>query len=129
MAVVSSTYRLMTAIIRAGFPVIVDATFLKRSDRDQFRDLSEELKVPFLVVSFQASEEQLRRRVLARATRGHDASEADLDVLQHQLRVQEPLGSDESVAAIVVEADASNPARPLLGAIEQIRCHPRVVTH
>ena len=115
--------KLATTIIRAGFPVIVDATFLRRSDRDQFRHLSEELNVPFVVVSFQASQEELRRRVLARETQGNDVSEAGLDVLEHQLRVKEPLQGDESAAAIVVETDAARTAKPLLAAIERFRCH------
>jgi aminoglycoside phosphotransferase family enzyme/predicted kinase len=121
--------QLATAIIRAGFPVIVDATFLRRSDRDQFRNLSEELKVPVVIVSFQAGQKELRRRVLARKTQGHDASEAGLDVLERQIRVQEPLQNDELAAAIVVDDNAFSTAKLLREAIEQFRGDPRFVAH
>ena len=122
------TYRrlaeLATAIVRAGFSVVVDATFLKRSSRDDFRILSKQLNVPFALVSFETSQEQLRQRILERETRGLDASEANLDVLDYQLRVREPLQRDESEAAVVVEANVAGPVDPLLEQFERLRHDP-----
>ena len=37
-------------IVGAGFPIIVDATFLKRADRDAFWRLTEALHVPFCIL-------------------------------------------------------------------------------
>jgi aminoglycoside phosphotransferase family enzyme/predicted kinase len=99
------TYRrllgLAETVLEAGYIAIVDATFLKRSRRDAFHELAASLGVPFLILDFLASETTLRQRILGRQRQGRDASEADIPVLEHQLKTQEPLQPDElaSVAA------------------------------
>jgi aminoglycoside phosphotransferase family enzyme/predicted kinase len=95
-------------ILRAGFSVVVDATFLKRSQREWFQTLAEELGVPFGMLDFQAPEQILQERIRQRSEQGGDASEADLAVLQSQLESAEPLTDDERRAAITV-----SPGRPL----------------
>ena len=82
-------------IIGAGFPALVDATFLKRAQRTQFRALAGKLRVPFAVFDIQAPEATLRRRVAQRAAAGADASEASEAVLDMQLASQEPLTGEE----------------------------------
>ena len=82
-------------LLRAGWSVVVDATFLKRADRDAFRTLARGLGVAFSILAPQASPAQLRERILARSAHGGDASEATLDVLEQQMRTLEPLGPDE----------------------------------
>lgn len=89
--------------LRAGYPVIVDAAFLRRTERDGFRALALELGVPFNVLDCRADPQLLRNRVRARSARGDDPSEADVAVLERQLAGHEPLGRDELPAAIVVE--------------------------
>ena len=89
-------------LLQAGWSVIVDATFLRRTDRDTFRALAREMRVPFSILAPQATPEQLRARILARAAQGRDASEATLEVLAQQLRTLEPLSADE--CALLAEA-------------------------
>jgi len=100
-------------IIDAGYPVIVDATFIKRARRDRFRELADELRVPFHIFHCTASEDVLRQRIRRRAARGSDASEADLAVLDGQLREIEPPAADEQ--DFVVPYDTESP--PLLGSV------------
>lgn len=100
-------------IVDAGYPVIVDATFIKRDRRDRFRSLAESRGVPFHILHCTASDEVLRRRIRARTVRGGDASEADLAVLDLQLASLEPLAEDE--ADFVVAYDTESP--PLLGTV------------
>jgi len=83
-------------VVRAGWPVIVDATFIRREARDAARRVAAQLGVPFIVLRFAAPPELLRERVRTRAARGDDASEADEAVLADQLRVLEPIEADES---------------------------------
>jgi len=85
--------------------VIVDAAFLRRADRDVFRTLAAELRVPFTILHCTASSTRLRERVVARATSGSDASEADLEVLERQLGHAEPLSDNERALAIEVSTD------------------------
>ena len=84
---------------RAGWSVIVDATFLQRSERDAFRALANELGLAFEILAPQASAAQLRQRIQARSALGRDASEATLDVLEQQMQTLEPLGADEQAIA------------------------------
>ena len=91
--------------LQAGYPVIVDAAFLRRAERQAFRALAAGLQVPFAILDCRASEAQLRRRVAARSARGGDASEANLDVLERQLAFLEPLDAGERAIALEVATD------------------------
>jgi aminoglycoside phosphotransferase family enzyme/predicted kinase len=82
-------------VLEGGFNVILDATFLQREQRDLARDLARRLDVRFVILDFQANEDKLRERVLARQRSGADASEADLAVLDDQLANDQPLAADE----------------------------------
>jgi aminoglycoside phosphotransferase family enzyme/predicted kinase len=84
-----------TSIVRAGFPVIVDATFLTRCRRGRFHKLAKELGVAFRIAAFEADEATLRQRVTARLAKGKDASEATIAILNDQLAAREPLSADE----------------------------------
>ena len=88
-------------LLVAGYPVIVDAAFLKRDHRNAFRRIASGCGVPFAMVSCAAQEATLRERVVKRDSEGKDASEAGLAVLERQLATQDPLGKDESQLAIV----------------------------
>lgn len=83
-------------LLAAGLPVIIDATFLKRWQRDLFRNAAVERNVAFFLVDFQADIETLQCRIRQRQQQGGDASDATLEVLHHQLRTQEPLSPDEA---------------------------------
>jgi aminoglycoside phosphotransferase family enzyme/predicted kinase len=87
-------------VLAGGYPVLVDATFLKREQRDAFRDLAGRLDVPFRIAHFFARPQTLMTRVAARAAGGADASEEGHEVLQAQLRTQEPLAADEEPAVV-----------------------------
>ncbi len=86
---------LARTIVGAGYTVVVDATFLKREQRDLMRAVARELGVPFVIAECAAPVPVLRERITRRLEHEHDASEATLDVLAHQLAVAEPLGADE----------------------------------
>jgi len=86
---------LARTIVAAGYTVVVDATFLKRAQRDLIRAVANELNVPFVIADCSAPAPVLRERVARRLEHGGDASEATLDVLAQQLASEEPLGLDE----------------------------------
>lgn len=91
--------------LRAGYPVIVDAAFLRRAERDRFRALATELRVPFTILHCTADDARLRDRVAKRSTARDDASEADLAVLERQRAHREPLGSDERACTLEITTD------------------------
>ena len=96
-------YRLAQLLIEAGWPVIVDASFLLRSQRTRFRALAAAAGVPFLLLDCHAAAGELRRRVAQREAAGNDASEATLAVLEHQLDTVEPLAADERDSALSID--------------------------
>ena len=89
-------------LVQSGLSVIVDATFLKRWQRKLFEALAEEGGWNLLILDMACDKELLKTRLKARMLKGSDVSEADLDVLEHQLHSAEPLGDEERryVAAI-----------------------------
>ena len=83
---------------------MVDAASLKARQREIFRTLADELAVPFLVVACRAPEHVLRQRIVARSRAGTDPSEADLAVLEQQIRALEPLSGAELERCLTVDS-------------------------
>jgi hypothetical protein len=91
-------------ILDAGWPVIVDATFTARWQRDLLRDVARTRDVEFRILDFPVPLATLRERIVQRARSDGDASEADLAVLQHQLDTEEPLAADERSDIVRIDA-------------------------
>ncbi len=106
-------------LLQAGFPVIVDATFLRRAERDRFRHLAEGLGVPFRILHCAADPALMRQRISRREQAGCDASEANLAVLENQLAHQEPLAADEADAVIHLDSGRDWQPGALRACIEQ----------
>lgn len=94
--------------IGAGYPAIVDATFLESRQRGRFRKLARDAGVPFAIVSCAAPAAVLRERVLRREAQGADASEAGIAVLERQIASFSPFEAGERPE--VVEAGAPGAA-------------------
>lgn len=103
---------LAVTVLAAGHPVIVDATFIRRSLRQRFQALAARVGVPFIIVQCDAAPEELRRRVSARLVSRNDASEADEAVLDSQLAVCElPEGDEAQWTLLAGAADDAALAR------------------
>jgi predicted kinase len=95
--------RLAGDMLDAGWPVIVDATFTARWQRDLLRGQALSRGVAFHILDFQVPVATLRERILKRARQGSDASEANLAVLQHQLDTEELLAADEQAEIVSID--------------------------
>ena len=97
------TYGQLFAIARdalhAGYPVVLDAAFLHRAERQQALTLARELAVPFSILHCEAPPAVLRERLLARHG---DASEADVAVLEGLQKGAEPLTAEELSYVVAV---------------------------
>ncbi len=71
--------------IEAGFTAILDATFIRREDREMVRQIGDELGVPPRMLWLDIPEAELRQRIAARTKADRDISDADLAVLDLQL--------------------------------------------
>jgi uncharacterized protein len=100
----AQTYARLSALARtvlaAGYPVVVDAAFPTRAQRGAFAETAREAGVPFAIAACEAPEAVLRDRVAVRHRAARDASEADLEVLAHQLASREALTSAELADSI-----------------------------
>jgi len=99
---------LARVVIAAGFPVIVDATFLHCSTRDPFRELARKLSVPFIIVDCIAEPARLRQRLIERGTQ--DASEADVAVLEQQLVGAQALAPEEQSYRLAADSGEDSAA-------------------
>jgi aminoglycoside phosphotransferase family enzyme/predicted kinase len=90
------TYARMAELARQvladGWPVIVDAAFLRRAERQAFHAIASADGIPFSIMPCEAPDEELHRRLQARTG---DASEAGVAVLEQQMAWLEPLDEAE----------------------------------
>jgi aminoglycoside phosphotransferase family enzyme/predicted kinase len=99
---------LATRILRAGWPVIVDATFLEQERRNTFRALARENNAPFLILDFEATEASLRDRLRSRSREGKDASDAGIAVLEQQRKQYQPLTAEENELALTIDTEKTS---------------------
>jgi predicted kinase len=92
-------------VVESGFVAIVDATFLRQEHRQRFAELAASLDVPFVILDCEAPEAVLRERIRERMKRDDNVSDADLDILDAQLKAREPLTPDEVAMSIPVRPD------------------------
>ena len=94
-------------VLEAGWPIVVDASFLSRAQRLRFRGLAAAAGATFAIADLQAPEPVLRARLAERAALGADPSDADPAVLDAQLLAHEPLDDAERAIAFVHRAGDS----------------------
>ncbi len=106
--ITQQTYHRLSALagslLDAGWPVVVDATFIARWQRDLLHEQALAHGVPFHILDFQVPIATLRDRIQKRASTGRDASEAGLDVLQHQLDTEQALAPEEQIHVTPINA-------------------------
>lgn len=106
------TYRqlamLAGTVLDAGHHAIVDATFLRQAQLTPFIELAHARGVRCYIIDTRAPESELRQRIAARQHERQDASDAGIEVLEHQLRHYQPLDAPVSGAEILVTG--SDPA-------------------
>lgn len=111
--------QLTGVLLEAGLPVCIDATCLKRAQRDLLRHQAEGRGLPVLLVSFEADEATLRARIEKRARRGGDSSEAGLAVLERQLANLESFSDEERLHLVHLDTTAENANLTLVGLIQE----------
>jgi predicted kinase len=95
--------RFAAIALTAGYDVIVDATFLHRADRASLQTIAVNCTARFAILDCTADDRILTERVEKRRAAGHDASEADLAVLDWQRANLEPLSEEEQRHTLTVD--------------------------
>lgn len=99
-------HRIAREVLRGGFSVIVDATFLKADQRQRFAELADREGVRFAILDFPADAATLRQRVAARQAAGGDASDAGLEVLEKQIASEQPLTAAERAFVVTIPIES-----------------------
>lgn len=112
-------HELARTVLQTGYSVIIDATFLKQHFRQDFFTLAQEQHTDFCILNFKAVPEVLRQRIRHRAAQGTDISQADLEVLQHQLQHHDPLTQEEQHYTIEINTEEPSSTERLKTEIEK----------
>lgn len=94
-AITQHVYRYLAELagelLAAGYPVIVDATFIDHKQLELFQQLAARYAVPFHILEFQAKPDTLRNRILHRSA---DYSDATIEILERQLQDRQPISEN-----------------------------------
>ena len=93
-AVYERMLALASRLLDEKISLILDATFLKHSQRNKFRKLATAAKAIFKIIVCQADRKLLEQRIRNRRIEG-DASEANVDTLTSQIQELEGLSTSE----------------------------------
>ncbi len=95
---------LANTMVQAGYPVVVDATFLEAAQRQSFIRLAQKWRVSVLILDVWAPDDVLVERIASRAKQQTDASDATIGVMEQQKAKEEPLTELEQDMAIRVNS-------------------------
>lgn len=90
-------------MLRAGLPVVVDATFIRLRGRTLFRQMAQREQVAVRIISCHCDLRLIEARLKRRAEEGLDPSDADVEVMRHQLQLLHPLTAEEQLLTLQVD--------------------------
>lgn len=107
-------------VLESGHNVILDATYLRESDRAAASALAQRCGCRYLIIDVVAETEVMRKRISTRQAVSVDASEANLDILEHQTTTAEPLTASEKEKTMTCDNSVSIDIEQLLNRIRQL---------
>jgi len=110
---------LAAVVLHAGFPVVIDATFLKHEQRMVTAQIAEAAGDPFLILDCAAPKAVIEGWLAQRQTKNEDPSDATIEVIEAQLANREPLTADEMLRSRHVETNISSDLDKLVTDIRQ----------
>ena len=112
-------HQLADLALHAGYPVVIDATYLKRSQRQAAAQVAEASGAPFLVLDCCAPDEVIASWLEQRKAAGLDPSDATMDVIQAQHTSREALSDEELTHTKRVNTHESDSLDSLVARIRQ----------
>ena len=112
-------HELAGAALRAGFPVVLDATYLKHAQRAAACRVAEDCGVPFLILDCQAPDALLASRLQQRQQEARDPSDATLAVIQAQQAAREALSEAELPYRRLIDTRDDSSLDALIAAVRQ----------
>jgi predicted kinase len=119
----TATYKhlneLAAVVLHAGFPVVIDATYLKHEQRLATAHVAEATGAPFLILDCAAPKAVIEGWLAQRQAQNQDPSDATMEVIEAQLANREPLTADETLRSRHVETNLSGDLDKLVTDIRQ----------
>jgi predicted kinase len=100
-----------------GKGAILDATFVRRADREKIVRLAHKRRIPLLLIHCAASEETTQERLVQREAEGKDVSDGRWEIYVQQKDVFEAI--DEIPPAVCLELNTDAPPEALIAACEK----------
>ncbi|MNE34556.1 hypothetical protein D3C80_1282830 [compost metagenome] len=112
-------HQMAETILRAGFPVVIDATYLKQDQRQAAAGVASETGVPFLILDCNAPDAVIASWLAKRQADQNDPSDATLEVVKAQQASRDPLSAEELLQSKRVETNESGSLDLLVKQIRQ----------
>ncbi|WP_110968890.1 bifunctional aminoglycoside phosphotransferase/ATP-binding protein [Pseudomonas huaxiensis] len=112
-------HQLAALILRAGFPVVIDATYLKQAQRQAAAEVASATGVPFLILDCNAPDAVIASWLAQRQADRNDPSDATLEVVTAQQASREALSAEELLQSKRVETNESDSLDNLVKQIRQ----------
>lgn len=110
---------LAASVLRAGFSVVIDATYLKHEQRVATAHIAEASGTPFLILDCSAPKAVIEGWLKQRQAQNEDPSDATIEVVEAQLANREPLTPDEILRSRHVETHIGGDLDQLVTDIRQ----------
>jgi len=110
---------LASVVLRAGLPVVIDATYLKLAQRQSAAQIAEAIGSPFLIIDCAAPKAVIEGWLAQRRAQNQDPSDATMEVIEMQLASREALTADEILRSRHVETNVSGDLDKLVADIRQ----------
>ena len=107
-------------ILRAGFPVMVSGSFLKRRQRERFERLADAQGVYLVLLQCTPPSEWIESQVHDRSVLAHDRSGANLNILQHQRQETEALTEHEETFTKQIDTSDAQAVETLIDGLKQL---------
>ncbi|WP_122343331.1 bifunctional aminoglycoside phosphotransferase/ATP-binding protein [Pseudomonas amygdali] len=105
--------------LRAGFSVVIDATYLKHGQRDAAAKVAENTGVPFMILDCEAPQAVIAGWLAQRQAQNNDPSDATLEVIEAQQANRELLSAEETLRSKKVATHISSELDSLIDNLRQ----------
>lgn len=111
--------RLCYEVLDSGLSVIVDATNLKKWQRDLIQSVAESRGVPVCIAYCKASMSVIRKWINKRRSEDHDPSDANLEVAKKQVVDRDSLDDEELRHTFVIHSDILKETQDMVDVIKR----------
>ena len=112
-------HELAASVLHSGFPVVIDATYLKREQRDAASQVAQACAMPLLILDCRAPEAVIAQWLAQRTAEGKDPSDATLAVIKAQQASREALTADEIAHCKSIDTNDPTSLASLVTRIQQ----------